>query len=306
MCKLCLTRTSPFKIMSLFLILWVILYVFTFKKINQIRSKRAHLFFPNATYKMTHGVIKKLTAATENTHQQHASMSRAIAKTSKIVKYFNYLYYYHKVCNVSRSYYSSSSSNSLIKPFSLVKCYNTLSYAPTNDFQTTNENNKSYNTSVNNVNNYDQNYEEIASVSSARPNEDRRLHGTIEELDVLYQERKLKEAVEVLVLLERNNVSVDINRYMLLMNECGEIQALEQGRKVHECLLRSPSNGDVWVCNKIFEMYAKCGSMEEAYKLFYNMLQRNVTSWDTMITGFAKTAMANMRLICLLSLKSLG
>ncbi|XP_076957258.1 pentatricopeptide repeat-containing protein At2g25580-like [Bidens hawaiensis] len=105
-----------------------------------------------------------------------------------------------------------------------------------------------------------------------------------EELDGFCKEGKLKEAVDLLGLLD----SVDMNSYLFLMNECGEAQALEEAKRVHEHLARSVPRIDVWVCNKVLEMYAKCGSMEDAYKVFDKMSQRNLTSWDTMITWLAK------------------
>ncbi|XP_071707833.1 pentatricopeptide repeat-containing protein At4g32450, mitochondrial-like [Rutidosis leptorrhynchoides] len=123
---------------------------------------------------------------------------------------------------------------------------------------------------------------------------------TIEELDGFCKERKLKEAVEVLGLLEKNNVLVDLDRYMLLLNECGEAQALEEGRKVHESLVRSSllsssssmdddDDDDVLISNnKILEMYAKCGSVEDAYNVFDKTSQRDVTCWDKMITLFVR------------------
>ncbi|KAJ0780936.1 putative tetratricopeptide-like helical domain superfamily, DYW domain-containing protein [Helianthus annuus] len=125
-------------------------------------------------------------------------------------------------------------------------------------------------------------------MNCTQPDEDGRLRGTIEEFDVFCKEGKLKEAVEVLGLLERNNVLVDMNRYLFLMNECGEAQALEEAKRVHEHVVRLKSCLDVRVWNKVLEMYAKCGSMEDAYKVFDKMSQRNLTSWDTMITWLAK------------------
>ncbi|XP_071698808.1 pentatricopeptide repeat-containing protein At4g32450, mitochondrial-like [Rutidosis leptorrhynchoides] len=236
-------------------------------------------------------------------------MSQAIAKTSKTLRSFNHLYHHHhhhyKVCNqtLRSSYLSSpSSSISLIKPFSFVENYNTLGYN-TLGYDTINKSlyfsetkpqfnqnpSRVYDQTYNsNVNLYNQNYQENRNDSYAHPEDEGRLRGTIEDLDALCKERKLKEAVEVLGLLQQNNVSVDLNRFLLLMNECGETQALEEGKKVHEYLVRSISHIDVWICNKILEMYAKCGSMEDAYKVFDKMSKRNVTSWDTMITWLAK------------------
>ncbi|KAI3752077.1 hypothetical protein L2E82_23237 [Cichorium intybus] len=113
-------------------------------------------------------------------------------------------------------------------------------------------------------------------------------HGTIEELDAFCKDGKLKEAVEVLEILEKNKVPVDIPRYLFLMNACGESQALKEAKHVHNHLTRSLPHFDVYICNKILEMYSKCGSMEDAYKVFDKMPQRNLTSWDTMITWLAK------------------
>ncbi|KAL4556403.1 hypothetical protein LXL04_039054 [Taraxacum kok-saghyz] len=118
--------------------------------------------------------------------------------------------------------------------------------------------------------------------------DERRLLGTIQELDAFCKNGKLKEAVEVLDLLEQNKVSVDIPRYLFLMKACGESQALTAAKHVHNHLTRSVPHLNVSIYNKILEMYSNCGSMEDAYKVFDKMPQRNLSSWDTMITGLAK------------------
>ncbi|KAI3695004.1 hypothetical protein L1987_77991 [Smallanthus sonchifolius] len=241
---------------------------------------------------------------------------------ARAVKSLSHLY---KVCsgsNGSRWYCSSRS----IKSRSYVKSYATLSSAATNEsfdfqnpsdcgnnwhFRETNDRfdqNPNPNVYQNKIPQHTSNRldEEVRNVQNTyrmdnqqsigmndqianeKPDEDGRLRGTIVEFDAFCKEGKLKEAVEVLGLLERCNVSVDIPRYLFLLNECGEAQALEEAKYVHEHLVRSVSHLDVRVCNKVLEMYAKCGSMEDAYKVFDKMSQRNLTSWDTMITWFAK------------------
>ncbi|CAI9303243.1 unnamed protein product [Lactuca saligna] len=103
-------------------------------------------------------------------------------------------------------------------------------------------------------------------------------------------DKKLEEAVEVLGLLELKKVTVEMPRYLFLMKACGESQALKEAKDVHNHLTRSGHYFDVHICNQILEMYSKCGSMEGAYKVFDKMPKRNLTSWDTMITGFAKNS----------------
>ncbi|XP_008784430.2 pentatricopeptide repeat-containing protein At4g32450, mitochondrial-like isoform X1 [Phoenix dactylifera] len=115
--------------------------------------------------------------------------------------------------------------------------------------------------------------------------------GTIDELDEFCKEGKMKEAVEVLALLEKNGVVVDLHRYLQLIQACGEARSLEEARIVHDHLARTMVHVEVGVHNKILDMYAKCGSMIHAYQLFENMPQRNLTSWDTMIMGLSNNGL---------------
>ncbi|GAB4854125.1 hypothetical protein Ancab_022707 [Ancistrocladus abbreviatus] len=120
---------------------------------------------------------------------------------------------------------------------------------------------------------------------------DNSYHATEEELDSLCKEGKFKEAVEVLGLLDKQGISVDLNRHLILMKACGDAQALEEAKAVHEHLVRSICPLQISTYNRIIEMYAKCGSMDEAYSVFNKMPERNLTSWDTMIDWLAKNGL---------------
>ncbi|KAJ4707932.1 Pentatricopeptide repeat-containing protein [Melia azedarach] len=115
--------------------------------------------------------------------------------------------------------------------------------------------------------------------------------GTFQELDAFLTERKVKEAVEVLGLLEKQSISVDLPRFLQLMQACGEAKALEEAKAVHEHVERLLSPLKVNIYNRILKMYSECGSMDDAFNVFNNMRDRNLTSWDTMITGLAKNGL---------------
>lgn len=110
---------------------------------------------------------------------------------------------------------------------------------------------------------------------------------TNEMLDELLNRGNVKEAVEVLGLMEKQDVHVDLARILQLMKACGEVKALHEAKTVHEHIIRSFSPLKISIYNKILEMYSKCGSMNDAFSVFDNMPRRNLTSWDTMITWFA-------------------
>ncbi|KAL5220713.1 hypothetical protein ABZP36_025426 [Zizania latifolia] len=109
---------------------------------------------------------------------------------------------------------------------------------------------------------------------------------TVEEMDKLCEDGKVKEALDVLALLQEEGTVVHAPQYFKLMQACGNATSLAEARKIHNQICQSALSLDIDFNNKILEMYAKCGSMEDAKKLFSTITQRNLTSWNTMISGF--------------------
>ncbi|PWA87214.1 pentatricopeptide repeat (PPR) superfamily protein [Artemisia annua] len=91
---------------------------------------------------------------------------------------------------------------------------------------------------------------------------------TIEEFDALCKERKLNEAVELLGLLERNGVSVDVGRYLFLMNECGEAHALEQAKRVAKSVMGFARNGHGEDAIDMFTEFKKIGLKPDGQMFF--------------------------------------
>ncbi|KAF7822470.1 pentatricopeptide repeat-containing protein [Senna tora] len=143
--------------------------------------------------------------------------------------------------------------------------------------------------------------EELAEADDGSP-----YSGTLEELDKFCMEGKVKEAVEVLGLLEKKNMPVDFSRYLQLMHQCGEAKALEEAKIIHEHVIRNLSPLKVSTYNRILEMYSKCGSMDDAFKVFNNMPNRNLTTWDTMITWLAKNGFAEDSIDVFAQFKKMG
>lgn len=129
---------------------------------------------------------------------------------------------------------------------------------------------------------------------------------TVEEINDLCGEGKLKEAIELLVLLEQEGNLIGMDRYFLLMKACGEAQALEEAKHVHDLFIRRNFPYEVRGFNNILEMYCMCGSMDDAYGVFNKMPQRNLTSWDTMILWFAKNGRGEEAIDLFTRFKKLG
>lgn len=75
-----------------------------------------------------------------------------------------------------------------------------------------------------------------------------------------------------------------------ILRACASLGALSLGMWAHAYILRKCNPevaNDVLINNCLLEMYCKCGSLETAKLVFETMAKRDVTSWNTMILGFA-------------------
>jgi pentatricopeptide repeat protein len=77
--------------------------------------------------------------------------------------------------------------------------------------------------------------------------------------------------------------------FVQVINACAGLGALEDSRLVQEQLIQSGCCGcNVFVGNRLVDMYAKCGNIEGASRVFNKMPSSSVVAWTTMISGHVK------------------
>ncbi|KAK1318159.1 Pentatricopeptide repeat-containing protein [Acorus calamus] len=72
------------------------------------------------------------------------------------------------------------------------------------------------------------------------------------------------------------------------LNACTTLSAYEQGKQIHARILKSGFIHDIFAGNALVNMYAKCGSVEDAGVAFSEIPERGVVSWSAMIGGLAQ------------------
>ena len=72
------------------------------------------------------------------------------------------------------------------------------------------------------------------------------------------------------------------------LKACASLYALEQGRWIHDHVIRSGYELNVVVDSCIIDMYAKYGHLKDANVVFMNVSNRDSTSWGAMIAGYAQ------------------
>eukprot|EP01018_Ginkgo_biloba_P026298 Gb_06232 [translate_table: standard] len=98
-----------------------------------------------------------------------------------------------------------------------------------------------------------------------------------------------EEAVTLFHRMQKTGVQPDQFTFASVLAACANLTALEHGKDVHQDIIRHGFQSDVFVGSALVDMYAKCGSVENARKVFENMPKRNVVSWNAMIAGYVQT-----------------
>ncbi|XP_038972618.1 pentatricopeptide repeat-containing protein At1g53600, mitochondrial [Phoenix dactylifera] len=67
---------------------------------------------------------------------------------------------------------------------------------------------------------------------------------------------------------------------------------LDLGMQVHACIIKMDFEDDVAIQSSLVSMYAKCGNVSDAYRIFSSINERNLVTVNSMITAFAQHGLA--------------
>ncbi|KAJ0970408.1 hypothetical protein J5N97_023285 [Dioscorea zingiberensis] len=73
-----------------------------------------------------------------------------------------------------------------------------------------------------------------------------------------------------------------------VLSACGQLSMLRLGKWVHGYIIKNDINGQSpYVSNALIDMYGKCGSLREARWIFSTLLEKSLTTWNSMINCLA-------------------
>ncbi|XP_050239444.1 pentatricopeptide repeat-containing protein At2g29760, chloroplastic-like [Quercus robur] len=95
-------------------------------------------------------------------------------------------------------------------------------------------------------------------------------------------------ALELFRGMEKENVKPNDVTMVGVLSACTKKFDLEFGRWVCSYIERNEINVNLTLSNAMLDMYMKCGSFEDAKRLFDKMQEKDIFSWTTMLDGYAK------------------
>ncbi|XP_059640366.1 pentatricopeptide repeat-containing protein At4g19220, mitochondrial [Cornus florida] len=108
------------------------------------------------------------------------------------------------------------------------------------------------------------------------------IHGFASNGDILEAFSLLHE------MLLAESVQPDTVTVLIIIPLCAELMLLREGRTIHGFTIRRDMAMNMSVTNSLMDMYLKCSCVKAAEHLFNAAPERDLISWNTMISGYSQ------------------
>ncbi|CAJ1958727.1 unnamed protein product [Sphenostylis stenocarpa] len=133
-------------------------------------------------------------------------------------------------------------------------------------------------------------------------------------LDVIYhtmlkgyaKNSVLHDALKFYGRMRYDEVSPVVYDFTYLLQLCGESLDLRRGREVHGMVITNGFQSNLFAMTSVVNLYAKCRQIEDAYKMFERMPQRDLVSWNTVVAGYAQNGFARRAVQLVLQMQEAG
>ena len=106
-------------------------------------------------------------------------------------------------------------------------------------------------------------------------------------IDGLVRNGESNRALEVFRNMQREDVMPNEVTIVCVLSACSELGALQLGRWVRSYMDKHRIELNHFVGGALINMYSRCGDIDEAQRVFEQMKEKNVITYNSMIMGFA-------------------
>lgn len=115
-----------------------------------------------------------------------------------------------------------------------------------------------------------------------------------------------EEALRWFIEMLRKDVRPNQLTLSSVLSASAATATLNQGSQIHAHVVKMNMESDVSIQNSLVSLYSKCGNVVDAYRIFTNIDERNIVSYNSMISGFAQNGLGEEALNLFRKMKDEG
>lgn len=97
-----------------------------------------------------------------------------------------------------------------------------------------------------------------------------------------------EDAMALFFQMVEEGVRPDEYTFPRVLKACGGVGMIRVGEEVHRWVIRSGFGNNTFVSNALVDLYAKCGDIVKARKVFDGIKGKELVSWNSMIIGYVR------------------
>ncbi|XP_074556166.1 pentatricopeptide repeat-containing protein At5g13270, chloroplastic isoform X2 [Curcuma longa] len=98
----------------------------------------------------------------------------------------------------------------------------------------------------------------------------------------------LQEALDLFLKMKDEGFDPDMKIFACLLHGCTTDLNVDLGKQIHSYMVKIGFSNDISIDTELVNMYAKCGYLDSSVLVLDHMVERNATSWTSLMVGYTQ------------------